>query len=459
MCRRASRRTSDGWVVNGQKVWTSLAHDAAFGILLARTNPDVPKHQGLSYFLIDMKTPGVEVRPLVEMTGDHLFNEVFFTDVHIPADALIGEEGNGWAMARDTLDNERVTLSRAGLQWGWGPTAEDLVEVARERGGVPDPVLRMRLVDAYIEHEIIRIHGLRMVAAAVSGRPGPEASLRKALSDPHGQKTFILSKDLAGAQGMLHEQRPPGHEPGVVGARIPLRAGTHRRRRDLRSAPQRHRRTDARSSARARRRRRQALGGDAQSQSSCLSPAVLYEVDGHVATVTFNRPDARNAVNPEVIVRLADAWDAIDGDDNVRVAILTGAGGHFCAGADLDKLVGKLMAGGEPADEFEARIQEDYSIIYKGFLRNHRLAKPLIAAIEGFCLAGGGELSAVLRHPRRRRERRARHHRGQVGALPDRRIDRASQAADPVHEGDGDAADGRTLPGTRSADRSDLSDT
>ncbi len=206
-------RTSDGWVVNGQKVWTSLAHDAAFGILLARTNADVPKHQGLSYFLIDMKTPGVEVRPLVEMTGDHLFNEVFFTDVLIPTDALIGEEGNGWAMARDTLDNERVTLSRAGLQWGWGPTAEDLVEVARERGGVPDPVLRMRLVDAYIEHEIIRIHGFRMVAAAVSGRPGPEASLRKALSDPHGQKTFILSKDLAGAQGMLMNSGPLGTSP------------------------------------------------------------------------------------------------------------------------------------------------------------------------------------------------------------------------------------------------------
>jgi enoyl-CoA hydratase len=120
--------------------------------------------------------------------------------------------------------------------------------------------------------------------------------------------------------------------------------------------------------------------------------AVLYAVEGHIATVTFNRPEARNAVNPEVIVRLADAWDAIDSDDDVRVAILTGNGGHFCAGADLDKLVAKLMAGGEPADEFEARIQEDYSIIYKGFLRNHRLAKPLVAAIEGFCLAGGGEL-------------------------------------------------------------------
>jgi enoyl-CoA hydratase len=121
-------------------------------------------------------------------------------------------------------------------------------------------------------------------------------------------------------------------------------------------------------------------------------PAVLYGVDGHIATVTINRPEARNAVNPEVIVRLADVWDAIDADDGVRVAIITGTGEHFCSGADLDKLVGKLMAGGEPADEFEARIQQDYTVIYKGFLRNHRLAKPLVAAIEGFCLAGGTEL-------------------------------------------------------------------
>jgi enoyl-CoA hydratase len=121
-------------------------------------------------------------------------------------------------------------------------------------------------------------------------------------------------------------------------------------------------------------------------------PAVLYDVDGHVATVTFNRPEARNAVNPEVIVRLADAWDEIDGDDNVRVAILTGTGDHFCAGADLDKLVGKLMAGGDPDTEFEARIQQDYSLIYKGFLRDYRLTKPLIAAVEGYCLAGGTEI-------------------------------------------------------------------
>jgi 3-oxochol-4-en-24-oyl-CoA dehydrogenase len=205
-----AERHGDEYIVNGQKVWTSLAHTAAFGILLARTDPDVPKHQGLSYFLIDMRAPGVEVRPLIEMTGQHLFNEVFFTDARIPAENLIGEENNGWNMARETLANERVSLSRGGLQWGWGPTAKDLVNLVREQGGAPNQVMKHRLVDAYIEGEILRIHGLRMVAAAVSGRPGPESSLRKALSDPHGQHVFDLAKDLAGTAGLLRHAGPMG---------------------------------------------------------------------------------------------------------------------------------------------------------------------------------------------------------------------------------------------------------
>jgi alkylation response protein AidB-like acyl-CoA dehydrogenase len=209
---RAERH--DGtYVVNGQKVWTSLAHQAAFGILLARTDPDVPKHNGLSYFIVPMDSPGIEVRPLIEMTGEHLFNEVFFTDVEVPAENLIGEENNGWSMARDTLANERVSLSRGGLQWGWGPTAEDLVGIVRDAGGAPDPDLRRRLVDAYIEHQILRIYRLRIVAAAVSGRPGPESSIMKALADPHSQRTFILSKDLAGADGMVHQSGPMGADP------------------------------------------------------------------------------------------------------------------------------------------------------------------------------------------------------------------------------------------------------
>ena len=208
-----AERQGDVYVVNGQKIWTSLAHQAKYGILLARTNADAPKHEGLSYFIVPMDLPGVEVRPLIEMTGWHLFNEVFFTDVHVPAENLIGHEHRGWEMARETLDNERVTLSRPGAQWGWGPTARDLIDLVRDRGGAPDDLMRQRLAQVYIEGEILRVFQLRTVAAAISGRPGPVASVRKALADPHGQHVFQIAKDLAGTSGMLEETGPLGADP------------------------------------------------------------------------------------------------------------------------------------------------------------------------------------------------------------------------------------------------------
>lgn len=121
-------------------------------------------------------------------------------------------------------------------------------------------------------------------------------------------------------------------------------------------------------------------------------PAVLVEREGHVVTVTLNRPDKRNAFNAEVLCRLCDAWDMIDGDPEVRAAVLTGAGGGFSAGADLDRLVGALGSGQPAADEYEERIRRDTSVIFKGFLKEYRTKKPLIAAVEGYCYAGGTEI-------------------------------------------------------------------
>ena len=121
-------------------------------------------------------------------------------------------------------------------------------------------------------------------------------------------------------------------------------------------------------------------------------PALLVERDGHIVTLTMNRPEVKNALNPEMLCRLADAWDLVDGDPGVRVAILTGADGAFCAGADLDQLVGRSIKGLPPEDEFEERIRADYQIIFKGLLRNYQLKKPLVAAIEGPCIAGGTEI-------------------------------------------------------------------
>ncbi len=181
-------RDGDEYVITGQKIWTSLADVARFGILIARTDPDVSKHTGISYFIVDMATPGIEVRPIVNMSGGGLFNEVFFDDVRVPAENLIGEEHNGWAMAKQTLANERVSLSQGGLRWGHGPTVRDLVDAVRRRGGIESGALKERLA---------------LVAAKLNKQPGPDASLRKALADPHGKLVYELAVDLEGAAGML----------------------------------------------------------------------------------------------------------------------------------------------------------------------------------------------------------------------------------------------------------------
>lgn len=129
-----------------------------------------------------------------------------------------------------------------------------------------------------------------------------------------------------------------------------------------------------------------------QPPTAPAAPAVLSERRGHVLEITLNRPEKKNPFNPEMLVRLADLWDELDADPELRVAIVTGAGGNFSAGADLDRLVGALLSGAEPENEFEARLQEDLSLIYKGFLKEHQPAKPIIAAVEGYCYAGGTEI-------------------------------------------------------------------
>lgn len=123
-----------------------------------------------------------------------------------------------------------------------------------------------------------------------------------------------------------------------------------------------------------------------------MKEALLVAREGPIVTLTMNRPEVKNALNPEMLCRMADAWDLVDGDDDIRVAILTGAGDTFCAGADLDKLVGRSLKGLPPEDEFEKRCREDSGVIFKGLLRSQRLAKPLIASVEGPCIAGGTEI-------------------------------------------------------------------
>jgi alkylation response protein AidB-like acyl-CoA dehydrogenase len=204
-------RDGDEYVVNGSKIWTSGAHRSKFGILIARTDPDVPKHKGISYFICPMDLPGITMTPIVDMTTAHSFNQVFFDDVRIPADLLVGGEGDGWRLTRMTLSNERVSLSSAGSLWGEGPSADNLLDLVRQAGGTDDPVLRQRLAALYCESEVLRLNRLRTLSARLAGRtPGAEASIQKAMSDEHGQHVLEAAKDLCGAEGMLEGSGPAG---------------------------------------------------------------------------------------------------------------------------------------------------------------------------------------------------------------------------------------------------------
>jgi alkylation response protein AidB-like acyl-CoA dehydrogenase len=187
----------DEWVVSGQKLWTSLAHLSTRGMLLARTDPDVPKHRGLAYFVLDMRSPGVEVRPLRQLTGDCEFNEVFLHDVRVPDRDRLGRPGDGWAVGMTTLSNERAAL---------GGTMDDedddalarALELWRGRAGASDH-LRDRLLALYVRSEVFRLTGLR---AAEPG--GPDGSVTKLVHAELVQDAWQLCVDLLGPAGMLY---------------------------------------------------------------------------------------------------------------------------------------------------------------------------------------------------------------------------------------------------------------
>ncbi len=201
----ATKAVPDGdhFVVNGQKIWTSLGHVASFGILLARTDPDVPKHRGLSYFLLDMSLPGVEVRPLRQLTGEAEFNEVYLTDVRVPASALLGTVGQGWAVAMTTLANERVALGSRPAARGSGPIGQ-AVEVHRRAAaeGRVDAAVTERLMLLWTAAEAARLTNAR--AAAQTGRePGPEGSIAKLRMAELNKAIYELCVDLSGVEGLL----------------------------------------------------------------------------------------------------------------------------------------------------------------------------------------------------------------------------------------------------------------
>jgi alkylation response protein AidB-like acyl-CoA dehydrogenase len=201
-------RDGDEWIVNGQKVWTSVAHIARWGILLARTDPDLPKHQGLSFFICDMTAPGVEVRPLRQLTGDAEFNEVFFTDARIPDANRLGSEGSGWAVARATLMNERMAIG------GNVPPRESgmigaVARTWREHPERHQPGLHDRLLQLWVDAEAARLASSRLQQKLAAGQPGPEGSAGKLVFARLAQELSALEVELLGDEGLVYDQWAP----------------------------------------------------------------------------------------------------------------------------------------------------------------------------------------------------------------------------------------------------------
>lgn len=204
-------RDGDSYIVNGTKVWTSGGHHSDFGILIARTDPDAPKHKGISYFICPTDLAGLTMSPIIDMTTAHSFNQVFFDDVVLPAELLVGEENDGWRLTKVTLSNERVSLSSGGSLWGVGPSAGDLLDIVKASGGLTDPLMRQKAAALHCEAEVLRLGRLRVLTARIHGQaPGPEASVIKILADEHGQRVMTLAAELAGAHGAITGAGPRG---------------------------------------------------------------------------------------------------------------------------------------------------------------------------------------------------------------------------------------------------------
>jgi alkylation response protein AidB-like acyl-CoA dehydrogenase len=205
-----AERDGDEWIVNGQKVWTTLGHLARWGMLVARTDPHQEKHKGLSYFVIDMHSAGVETRPLRQMTGDSEFNEVYFTDARVPDSERLGEIGDGWRVSLTTLMNERVSIGGAVAQRGSGPIAE-AVRLYKQYN-VDNPTTRDELMRLWVQAECNRLTNIRASANRKSGNPGPEGSTGKLSMAELNKSIYEFCVGVMGAEGMLYsDYNVPSH--------------------------------------------------------------------------------------------------------------------------------------------------------------------------------------------------------------------------------------------------------
>jgi alkylation response protein AidB-like acyl-CoA dehydrogenase len=211
-----AQRDGDEWIVTGQKVWTTLAHEAAFGLLIARSNPDVAKHKGITAFLVDMHAPGVDVRPLYQATGEAEFNECFFNEVRVPDTRRLGGVGEGWSVSITTLMNERVSIGGTVPPRGSGLIGE-AVKIWRDRWAdrrdAHAMAVRAQLMEAWVRNEVGRLTNWRASDLRRAGTPGPEGSVAKLAFAEENQRTSELCVDLLGADGMLYASNYPQVRP------------------------------------------------------------------------------------------------------------------------------------------------------------------------------------------------------------------------------------------------------
>ena len=235
-------RVDDGWLLSGQKVWTSYAQFARWGICLARTDPDVPKHKGISYLVVDMQAPGIEVRPLVQITGDAEFNEVFFDEVFVPDDQLVGALHNGWAVANTTLAHERGTSFPFKEQVVHEVYLDELWQLAAAGNVLDDVEIADALAQSFVELRVLRLHNWRTLSRLTKGiEPGPESSITKLAWTDMTQALSARALDVVGRR-----RRCGGAPTTIPAAGSGSGSGCGRRRRRSRAA---RRRCSARSSA------------------------------------------------------------------------------------------------------------------------------------------------------------------------------------------------------------------
>ena len=226
-------RVEGGWVLNGQKVWTTMARDADYGLCLARTDPDAPKHDGITAFVVDMASSGLDIRPLRELTGFAMFNEVFFDDVFVADDMVVGAVDDGWRAARTTLENERVSMASGA---SFGPGVLSVLELAERRGLLEDPLVADLLGSLLVDSQALAVLGMRSTLRAIgaSAEPGPEASVRKLVAVEHEQRIQEAAMSLLGPEAALDEGEGQLWFAGFLGNRaLSIAGGTSEIQRNV----------------------------------------------------------------------------------------------------------------------------------------------------------------------------------------------------------------------------------